>query len=109
MEFTDFTYHLGAKILQLKSYYILQETEALNALVEATQQLLRRNRSLSTFGKTANLNFLRMLRRLHNWKQRQQTLSTVKWQQQQQVLLKKVSEMQPLANKDWLLEMLGST
>lgn len=109
VEFTDFTYHLGAKILQLKSYYILQETEALNALMEATQQLLRRNRSLSTFGKTANLNFLRMLRRLHNWKQRQQTLSTVKWQQQQQILLKKVSEMQPLANKDWLLEMLGST
>ncbi|MCK6692173.1 MAG: hypothetical protein L6Q97_08735, partial [Thermoanaerobaculia bacterium] len=58
VEFTDFTYHLGAKILQLKCYYLLDETEALTALLEATRQLLRRNRSLSPFGKTANLHFL---------------------------------------------------
>ncbi len=57
VEFTDFTYHLGAKILQLKCFYLLNEYEALLALLESTQQLIRRNRSLSVFGKNANLNF----------------------------------------------------
>ena len=106
VEFTDFTYHLGAKILQLKSYYLLEETEALNALLEATQQLLRRNRSLSSFGKSANLNFIRMLRQLHRWKQGADTKPPAKQMQRRKVLAEKIEQLQPLANKDWLQEML---
>ncbi|MBL7776273.1 MAG: hypothetical protein JNK89_09750, partial [Saprospiraceae bacterium] len=106
VEFTDFSYHLGAKIMQLKSYYLLDETEALQALLEATQQLLRRNRSLSAFGKTANLNFIRMLRLLLQWKHGGDTRAPVKHRQQQAQLLDKMERLQPLANKDWLQDML---
>lgn len=106
VEFTDFTYHLGAKILQLKCFYLLGETEALLALMEATQQLLRRNHSLSSFGKTANLNFLRTLRQLHAWRQQKAWTPSDKWQKKRAVLLEKVQNLQPLANKDWALEML---
>lgn len=104
VEFTDFTYHLGAKILQLKSYYLLDETEALYALLDAAKQLLRRNRSLSVFGKTANLNFLRILRQVHAWKERERLVPSEKWQQQRILLMKKIGQLQPLANKEWLLE-----
>lgn len=106
VEFTDFTYHLGAKIMQLKCFYLLQEIEALTALLEATQQLLRRNRSLSAFGKTANLNFLGVLRHLSAWKQREDISGTVKREQQRTNLLEKVKNLHPLANKDWLVDML---
>lgn len=105
VEFTDFTYHLGAKILQLKCYYLLDETEALTALLEATRQLLRRNRSLSPFGKTANLHFLRALKLLSAWKQSKIRTTPQKWRQQRAALAEKVRRMQPLANKDWLMEM----
>lgn len=106
VEFTDFTYHLGAKIMQLKSYYLLGETEALYALLEATKQLLRRNRSLSAFGKTANLNFLRLLRQMQAWRERQTRVSAEQQKQQRHALAEKVHQTQPLANKDWLLEVL---
>jgi len=104
VEFTDFTYHLGAKIMQLKSYYLLGETEALHALLDATKQLLRRNRSLSVFGKTANLNFLRIFRQIHAWQEQEGRISHEKWQQKRRMLLDKVAQIQPLANKEWLLE-----
>lgn len=105
VEFTDFTYHLGAKIMQLKCYYLLDETEALAALLEAARQLLRRNRSLSSFGKTANLNFLRALKLLSAWRQAKDRTTQQKWRQQRSALAEKVRRMQPLANKDWLMEM----
>lgn len=105
VEFTDFTCHLGAKIIQLKIYYLLGETEALYALLDATKQLLRRNHSLSAFGKTANLNFLRLLRQIHVWKEQKTRISTEKWNKRRLTLMDKVRQTQPLANKEWLLEM----
>lgn len=104
VDFTDFTYHLGAKIMQLKSYYLLGESEALYALLDATKQLLRRNRSLSVFGKTANLNFLQILRQAHLWKEREGRIPAEKWRRQRLALIEKVSRLQPLANKEWLIE-----
>lgn len=106
VEFTDFTYHLGAKILQLKCYYLLDETEALTALLEAARQLLRRNRSLSPFGKNANLHFLRALKWLSAWNTAKGWTPPEKWRQKREALAEKVRRMQPLANKDWLLEQL---
>lgn len=104
VDFTDFTYHLGAKIMQLKSYYLLGETEAFHALLDATKQLLRRNRSLSVFGKTANLNFLHILRQVHVWREQKGRTSNEKWQQKRCALVDKITQTQPLANKEWLLE-----
>ncbi len=75
------------------------------ALLEATRQLLRRNRSLSPFGKTANLNFLRALKLLSAWKQSKIQTTPQKWRQHRAALAEKVRRMQPLANKDWLMEM----
>ncbi|MCC7506631.1 MAG: hypothetical protein IT259_15105 [Saprospiraceae bacterium] len=105
VEFTDFTYHLGAKIMQLKIYYLLGESEALMALIDATGKLLRRNRSLSAYGKSANLNFLSMLRYLMR-KQMQPQRRQAPAGNQQDIRLK-MQNLQPLANKEWLMVVAG--
>jgi hypothetical protein len=107
VEFTDFTYHLGAKIIQLKSYFQLDEAAALQALLTTTRQLLRRNRSLSAYGKTANLHFLKMLGKLVPWRQRRGLLREKEWRRQAASLRARVESLHPLANKDWLLEQLA--
>lgn len=104
VEFTDFTYLLGAKTIQLKCFFALGELEALGALIDSTRQLLRRNRSLSTFGKTTNMNFLRLLRLLKYWRQNQALLPTRRWQMERENLLRDIRDTQPLAHRDWLLK-----
>lgn len=106
VEFTDFTYQLGAKTLQLKCFYALGEWEALTALLDSTRQLLRRNRSLSNFGKTTNLNFLRLLRQIKYWKQNQSFHPSRRWQAERQQLQDEIERTKPLAQKDWLLKCI---
>ncbi|HNE28548.1 MAG TPA: hypothetical protein PLW66_05235 [Saprospiraceae bacterium] len=103
VEFTDFTYHLGAKIIQLKIYYLLGEQDALSALLDATAKLIRRNRSLSAYGKTANLNFLAILRHISRHKPTPARRNSAVKNMKKAALMQKIQAMQPLANKDWLL------
>ncbi|MBC7775078.1 MAG: hypothetical protein H7246_06525, partial [Phycisphaerae bacterium] len=107
VEFTDFTYHVGAKILQLKTFYLLNEADALISLLATTEQLLRRDKTLSPFGKATNLNFLRMLRQANKWKMKKARLSVLKAKRERLTLIEKVAALQPLANKDWLLKVLS--
>ncbi|MDO8969063.1 MAG: hypothetical protein Q7U74_00140, partial [Saprospiraceae bacterium] len=107
VEFTDFTYHVGAKILQLKTFYLLNEEDALVSLLATTEQLLRRDKTLSPFGKSTNLNFLKMLRQASKWKRKMARLTPQKAARERQVLLEKVAALQPVANKDWLLKILS--
>ncbi|MBP6810889.1 MAG: hypothetical protein KA138_05200 [Saprospiraceae bacterium] len=107
VNFTDFTYHVGAKILQLKTFYLLNEDDALISLLATTEQLLRRDKTLSSFGKSTNLNFLKMLRQASKWKSKKPRLSLQKSERERLALLEKVVALQPVANKDWLLKILG--
>lgn len=106
VEFTDVTYHMGAKIMQLKAFYLLDEWEALQSLLDSTEQWLRRNKTLSPFGKTTNINFLRMLRQIGLHTERL-SLRKTDWNAQKQVLVRQVHQTQPLANKEWLLKILA--
>jgi len=108
VEFTDFSYHVGAKILQLKTFYLLGEEDALASLLATTEQLLRRDKTLSAFGKATNLNFLRMLRKVSKWKMKKARLSAQKAKKERSMLLDQINALQPVANKDWLLKVLGN-
>lgn len=107
VEFTDFTYHLGAKIIQLKSYFLLGEAEALESLLSATEKVLRRNRSLSQYGRTANLNFLRALRLLHRRMPVRAGRPSAQRKNRVAALRVELETLHPLANKDWLLSVLS--
>ncbi len=106
VEFTDFTYHLGAKIIQIKCFYLLQEYYALFALIEATQQLIRRNKSLSDFGKKANLNFLKWIKQIGNWTQNEHLHKQSVRQSKRRDFCAQIQQTTPLANKEWLLDLL---
>lgn len=105
VEFTDAFYHLSAKIIQLKSYYDLEETEAFFSLVEATRIYLTRNRQLSDYQKRSNANFLKLATRLLQLRLKASTLpkgdKALQLQRIQQQL-----ESKNIANKGWLQEAL---
>jgi hypothetical protein len=102
VEFTDAFYHLSAKLIQLKSYYLLAETEALGALLNATRRYLQRNRQLSAYQKKSALHFLQLLQRMaqmryHPLEIRDKNAARQGFERDMKTLL-------PLANKQWLEE-----
>ncbi len=105
VKFTDDTYHLGAKIIQLKSYYELDEGEAFLSLIEAFKRYIQRNRSLSDYRKKANAHFLYLARRIFLLKQQLSLLSAAKLKRKARTIRQKMSSLQPIANKDWLEEV----
>ncbi|MCB9080298.1 MAG: hypothetical protein H6555_01135 [Lewinellaceae bacterium] len=105
VEFTDAYYHLAAKIIQLKCYFILEESEALYSLLSATLGFIRRNRQLSEYQKQSNKRFVQWLRKLYQWKTMPagaggQGPGSAHWRQ--------TLESEPvLANKQWLLAQMA--
>lgn len=106
VEFTDAFYHLSAKIIQLKSYYELDEMEAFFALIEATKKYLTRNRQLSTYQKTSNANFLKLANRIYNLRLKAFSSRSKNFQIHWQELEKQLLQTEPLGNKSWLEEAL---
>jgi len=102
VEFTDTNYHLGAKILQLKSYYELNEDEAFFALIEAFKKYILRSRDLSDYRKKANANFLKIVKKVFQLKGKSGKVFSLKKKKVEESL--KVIE--PIANKSWLEEIL---
>jgi hypothetical protein len=107
-EFTDTTYQLGARILQVKAYYELNESEALRSLFESFAVYIRRSKEISEYRKTANNNFLRFVRKIYQCKtQWRENLATKTY------ISKKIGDIvaemlhrQPTANKDWLQNII---
>ena len=106
VEFTSATYHLGAKIIQLKSYFELGEENAFYALLEAFKKYLHRNKEISDFQKKANRNFLKLAKLLFQIK------SGSDWQSQKTIAKKKrdleiqMNSLEPIANLNWLKKNL---
>jgi len=104
VEFTDTNYHLGAKIIQLKSYYELNEDEAFYALLEAFKKYILRSRDLSAYRKKANANFLRLAKKVFQLK-----LNRGKnFNQKKKNVDKLLIELEPIANKGWLEDCMAS-
>ena len=104
--FTDQAYHLGAKIIQLKSYFELNETEALHSLLEAFKKYILRNKGLAPYHKQANANFLRLVKKLYKLKSSRKRKTGKYIKAQVKKLNSLLAETQPIANKDWLLEKM---
>lgn len=105
VEFTDSSYHLGAKTIQLKSFYKLRETEALFALLEAFRKYLTRNRQISDYRKKANNNMLKLVKKIYQLRANQNLLATANFKRRQRHLDQQLKSIRPIANKDWLEEV----
>ena len=102
VEFTSTSYHLGAKIIQLKSYFELKEEEAFYALIEAFKKYLNRNRQISDFQKKANHNFLKIAKPLFQIRFGSDWISQRMLAQKKQQLKERLQTMTPIANLNWL-------
>jgi len=105
VEFSDATYHLGAKIIQIKSYYELNETDALYSLTDSFSMYLRRNKLISDYIKQANSHFLRFVKKLYQHKEQKLLNSKTNLQKPLAALMIELENTRPIANKDWLLTL----
>lgn len=101
VEFTDSTYHLGAKNIQLKSYYELGESEAFGALVDAFRIYVKRNKALSTYRKEVYFNFLRIAKKIEKLKQQKDYMDQKKFEKEK-LLLGEYINNNIAANSDWI-------
>ena len=107
-EFTDTTYQLGARILQVKAYYELNESDALRSLFESFAVYIRRSKEISDYRKTANNNFIRFARKIYQCKtQWRENLATKTYINQKiKDIEAEMINRQPTANKDWLQNII---
>ncbi len=108
VEFTDTSYHTGAKIIQLKSYYELDETEALYALIEAFKKYVLRNKEIAAYRKKANANFLRVVKKVYQLKINAHRLSAAIFRKKQASIELLLDQLDPIANKDWVREVFAA-
>jgi hypothetical protein len=108
VEFTDSSYHLRAKILQLKSYFELEEEEAMLSLIEAFQKYIKRSKSIPDYQKKANRNFLKFTKQLHKLRIQQSTAHRLVFERKRQAVTETLANTEPIANKKWLKEKLKS-
>jgi len=64
VEIDDIYYHLGAKVLLLKTYYELEESEPFFSLVDAFTNYLKRNKLISDRQRIIHLNFVKYIKKL---------------------------------------------
>ncbi|MGB0861660.1 MAG: hypothetical protein ACPGXZ_02030 [Saprospiraceae bacterium] len=104
VRFTDSSYYIGAKVIQLKSYYELEEADAFYALIEAFRIYIIRNKTLSDLRKRANLNFLKLAQKTFQLRDDQFALSKKAIKEKSEKLLHQIKTTSPLMNKNWLVE-----
>lgn len=102
VEYTDLRYHLDAKSLLLRTYYDLEEEEALLSLTEAFRQFLKRNKSLSEFQKQGYFNLLRFTRLAFRLKMTKGFVPEKKWEADRKKLQAGLTSAETVFNQSWL-------
>ncbi len=102
IEFTDTSYHLGAKIIQLKSYYELDEFDAFLSLIQSFRIYVQRNKQISEYRKKANFNMLKLAKKIGQFQEQKSFISDKKKGQDILKIENLFKNLSPLANADWL-------
>lgn len=97
LQFTDLHYHLGSRVMLLKTYYELDNEEPLLSLLAAFSVYLRRHKQISLPMKKTYLNFCQLLHQLMR-------RNPKKWA----ALGAEIERTQPLAERAWLLRVWGA-
>lgn len=99
VEFTDIFYNLDSKSLLLKSYYELEEYEALFAHSEAFKNYLRRNDKISNYQKLVYKNLVKYLTRLARIKVSNRSIP--------KKLANEINETSQIADVTWLRKIIN--
>jgi hypothetical protein len=103
VEYTDLRYNLGAKALLLRTYFDLEEDEALLSLADSFQQYLKRNKLLADERVQAFSRLLRFTKRAMVIRAQADYLSPGKVRQAAEKLLQQIGMSGAVINREWLV------
>lgn len=104
--FTDISYGVGAKTIQLQIYYELQEMEPLINLIDTFRLYVMRHKTQSDYRKKANLNMLRIVKKVAKLKEKSTFMTQKQFEKEQTKLQVLYRELSPLSNSDWIKEII---
>lgn len=105
---TDISYGVGAKTIQLQSYYELQEYEALLNLTDTFRLYVMRHKTQSDYRKKANLNMLKIVKKVVKLKEKVDFVSANQLNIEKQKLQEIYANTSPLSNADWIKEIINT-
>jgi len=103
VEYTDWRYALNAKVLLLKTYYEMEESEALLALHDSFRQFIQRHKQLNEFRRRSYYNLLRYTIKAYKLKIEKGYLPSAKQVAGYQKLREKFGSCQQCFNRSWVL------
>lgn len=102
VEYTDLRYNLDAKSLLLRTYFDLQEEEALLAHADAFGQFVKRNKSLTDFQKRGYFNLIKFSKQAFKLKMQMGFVKEEKWQEGMLKLQSDIKTAEIVFNRTWL-------
>ncbi|MCB0554205.1 MAG: hypothetical protein KDD02_11690, partial [Phaeodactylibacter sp.] len=102
--YSDLRYNLGAKALLLRTYYDLEEYEALHSLTESFKQYLHRNKLMADLRRQGYYNLFMLTRRAAQLRSNLDYFSTDRSRKELQKLQESITRAGAIFNKGWLLE-----
>lgn len=104
VQFTDVKYHLNTTFLLLRTYYALNDTEALLSLIDTFRIYVIRNQKITSDQKRGYTNFLRFAKRLVLIRHNKSTYSKKELREKLAALVTKIEETNNIINRYWLVE-----
>lgn len=102
VEYTDIQYNLGAKSLLLRTYYDLEENEALLSLTRSFKQYLSRNQLIPETRRNGMSNLFHFTNRASSLRANIGFDTKSKSQKELIKLVEEVQATKPIINQDWL-------
>ncbi|MCB0550129.1 MAG: hypothetical protein KDD19_21350 [Phaeodactylibacter sp.] len=104
VEYRDLRYSLGAKALLLRTYYDLDEYEALSSLADSFKQYLHRNQLMADVRREGYHNLFKLTRRAANLRANIGYFTQEKSRKELLKLQRSIEKAGAIFNKSWLLE-----
>ncbi len=102
IEFSDASYSLGAKTIQLKSYYELEEHEALLSHCDAFAVFIRRNSKIPEIRKNATRHLIRLTKSITILRQEKPYITSAKFHKKLANIQEQLQDTEAISNIDWL-------
>ncbi len=103
IEYTDLRYNLGSKELLLRTYYALEEYDALASLVESFRIYLLRNKLMADVRRKGYYNLFKFTRRAAGIRDRLDYTSAEKNRKDIERLRRAIGQTSNIFNQSWLL------
>lgn len=105
VQFTEPQYHLGATDLLVRSYFALQNYEALLSLLETFRIYVIRNKKITTIDKKGYTNYCRFTKRVVLLINSRITFTRKTYQEKIQHLKEKIQQTSNIKYKQWLVRI----